>query len=90
MDLRRVFLTYLEAPNSVLVKNPKITEFLLNFPIFSYKLPINHRWPRFGPPLATGNKNGGPLTVRLYFGAAALTPGKNGHQHGLNFGPGIV
>ena len=34
MDFRRVFLTYLEAPNSILAKNPKIGRILLNLPIF--------------------------------------------------------
>ena len=33
MDFRRVFLTYLEAPNSILAKNPKIGRILLNLPI---------------------------------------------------------
>ena len=28
------FLAYLEAPNSILGKNPKIRAFLYNFPIF--------------------------------------------------------
>ena len=35
-DLRRVFLTYLEAPNSILAKNLKIGRILLNLPIFPY------------------------------------------------------
>ena len=34
MDFRRVFLTYLEAPNSILAKNPKIGRILLNLSIF--------------------------------------------------------
>ena len=34
MDFRRVFLTYLEAPNSILAKNQKIGRILLNLPIF--------------------------------------------------------
>ena len=34
MDFRRVFLAYLEAPNSILAKNKKIGRILLNLPIF--------------------------------------------------------
>ena len=34
MDFRRVFLTYLEAPNSILAKNKKNDRILLNLPIF--------------------------------------------------------
>ena len=35
-DLRRVFLTYLEAPNSILAKNQKNINFITftNFPLF--------------------------------------------------------
>ena len=35
VDFRRVFLGYLEAPNSILVKNLKINRILLNLSIFS-------------------------------------------------------
>ena len=34
MDFRRVFLTYLEAPNSILAKNKEIGRILLNLSIF--------------------------------------------------------
>jgi len=40
VDLRRVFLTYLEAPNSILVKKQKKCRILLNYPHF----PISPRW----------------------------------------------
>ena len=36
MDLRRVFLAYLEAPNSIFVKNRKIGRIILKFQNFPY------------------------------------------------------
>ena len=40
-DIRRVFLAYLEAPNSILVKNRKINRILLNCPPIT---PSSPRW----------------------------------------------
>ena len=36
VDFRRVFLAYLEGPNSILIKNPKISRIILKFPYFPY------------------------------------------------------
>ena len=46
--LQESIVAYLEGPNSILAKNPKNCEFILNSRIFLYKLPINHRWPTVG------------------------------------------
>ena len=45
MDFRRMFLIYLEAPNSIVTRNPEIDRILLNLTIFL-------SFPLFGVPWA--------------------------------------